>query len=137
MSAISSSDRTILFPESGEGPSTAGALADALPAIAKESPAAPHTCRAFFDLFRLELCLACAIGKTSSPYDLDENPSYPARFLTIRGEPAGYFIGRAHNRQPLAYLSFEDQPGRRSAAHLLTRDEARRIAATSRSCPSC
>jgi hypothetical protein len=31
------------------------------------------------------------------------------------------------NARPPAFLYFEDEPGRRSAAHLMTRDEARRI----------
>jgi hypothetical protein len=36
------------------------------------------------------------------------------------------FIVRDHNGQALAYVHFEEEKGRRSAAHLLTRDEARR-----------
>ena len=35
---------------------------------------------------------------------------------------------RDHNGQQLAYVYFEDELGRRSAAKLVTKDEARRIA---------
>ena len=39
------------------------------------------------------------------------------------------YVVRDHNGQQLAYVYFEDEPGRRPAAKLLTKDEARRIAA--------
>jgi hypothetical protein len=40
-----------------------------------------------------------------------------------------YYVVRDANKQQLAYVYFENEPGRRSAAKLLTKDEARRIAA--------
>jgi hypothetical protein len=39
------------------------------------------------------------------------------------------FIVRDGNRFLVAYVYFESEPGRRAAARLMTRDEARRIAA--------
>ena len=38
------------------------------------------------------------------------------------------FIVRDHNGQALGNVYYENEPGRRTAADLLTRDEARRIA---------
>jgi hypothetical protein len=44
-------------------------------------------------------------------------------------ETAPCFIVRDHNGQALAFVYCEDEPGRRTTGKLLTRDEARRIAA--------
>ena len=40
-----------------------------------------------------------------------------------------HYVVRDANKQQLAYVYYENEPGRRSAAKLLTKDEARRIAA--------
>jgi hypothetical protein len=56
-----------------------------------------------------------------------ESTPFPA--AVVRRRTVRLLRGARSHGQQLAYVYFEDEPGRRSAAKLLTRDEARRIAA--------
>jgi hypothetical protein len=46
-----------------------------------------------------------------------------------RGIAASRTIVRDANNFPVAYVYFESEPGRRAAANLMTKDEARKMAA--------
>jgi len=63
----------------------------------------------------------CSYNKTTMPACRFPPP------WTVEEQDACIVV-RDHNGQKLAYIYFDDEPGRRSAAKLLSRDEARRIA---------
>src|SRR5262249_21466581 len=67
--------------------------------------------------------------KAEGVLKLHNLPSEPVldRPMTRRFPPP--WVVRDANKQQLAYVYYENEPGRRSAAKLLTKDEARRIAA--------
>jgi hypothetical protein len=65
-------------------------------------------------------------------------PSSPRHFpppWSAEVQP-NYYVVRDADGQQLAYVFYESEPGRRSAAKLLRKDEARRIAANIRRLPS-
>ena len=53
---------------------------------------------------------------------------FPAPWTVEELDEGPCYVVRDHDGQQLAYVYFEEEPGRRSAAKLLTKDEARRIA---------
>jgi hypothetical protein len=55
-------------------------------------------------------------------------PAASRRRGTLRRRTPSCFIVKDNNGQTLAYVCFESDAGRRTAANLLTRDEARRVA---------
>ena len=65
--------------------------------------------------------------------DLCQNMKMPARRFpppwSIEELNDACFIVKDSNGQQLAYVYFEEEPGRRTAAKMLSKDEARRIAA--------
>jgi hypothetical protein len=67
------------------------------------------------DVTEVSLALRMRVRRFPPPWSVEETDAC--------------FIVRDKNGQALAYVYFEEEPGRRAAAHLLTRDEARRIAA--------
>ncbi len=57
---------------------------------------------------------------------MTEQRRFPPPWTAEETDPC--FIVKDRNGKAVAYVYCEDEPGRRAAANLLTRDEARRIA---------
>ena len=53
---------------------------------------------------------------------------FPAPWIVEEYRGISYIV-RDANKFPVAYVYFESEPGRRAAANLMTKDEARKVAA--------
>ena len=127
--------RASLRPSGQQGFSTSSTSPEALaPATSLLCFFNPVEARDFF----LRVCFAPSCHRRSA--DRARRPA--ANRQSMMGEPprrfpppwtveetAPCFIVRDKNAQALAFVYCEDDPGRRTTAKLLTRDEARRIAA--------
>jgi hypothetical protein len=69
--------------------------------------------------------LLCCSGHSAGRRGHDPATPFPPPW-DIEEHDRSCFIVRDNNAQALAYVYFETKPGRRTAANLLTRDEARR-----------
>jgi hypothetical protein len=78
-----------------------------------------------------EYLLRLAAGEGDQGHRIADCRPEPRRFpppWTIEEHNQACFIVKDRNGQALAYVYFQEEPGRRTAAGLMTRDEARRIA---------
>jgi hypothetical protein len=66
-----------------------------------------------------------AISYTRRPIGIASDPPVSRRLVPSRNIA---YIVRDTNRFAVAYVYFEMEPGRRAAANLMTKDEARKIA---------
>jgi hypothetical protein len=76
---------------------------------------------------RSSQALPGSLSSSDPMIDKPEARRFPSPWIAEQTDAC--FIIRDHTGYALAFVYFEEEPGRRSAAHLLTRDEARRIAA--------
>jgi len=67
------------------------------------------------------------IDNDGADWRVPEHRRFPPLW-TVEEQPACYVV-RDHNKQALAYIYFEEEQGRGSAAKLLSKDKALRIAA--------
>ena len=76
---------------------------------------------------RSSQALPGSLSSSDPMIDKPEARRFPSPW--IAEETDACFIIRDHNGYALAYVYFEEEPGRQSAAKLLSKDEARRITA--------